>query len=50
VGVSRRLVPYLPVGRVEKKADGGFFLNYDHPKSIGYMAPFYGHFGVFLKA
>jgi glycine dehydrogenase subunit 2 len=50
VGVSRRLVPSLPVGRVEKKADGGFFLNYDHPKSIGHMAPFYGHFGVFLKA
>ena len=35
---------------MEKKADGSFFLNYDHPKSIGYMAPFYGHFGVFLKA
>ena len=50
VGVSGRLVPYLPVGRVEKRADGSFFLNYDHPKSIGYMAPFYGHFGVFLKA
>ena len=50
VGVSQRLVPYLPAGRVEKRADGSFFLNYDHPKSIGYMAPFYGHFGVFLKA
>jgi glycine dehydrogenase subunit 2 len=50
VGVSKRLVPYLPVGRVEKKADGSFFLNYDYPKSIGYMAPFYGHFGVYLKA
>ena len=50
VGVSRRLVPYLPAGRVVKKADGGFFLNYDQPKSIGSMAPFYGHFGVFLKA
>jgi glycine dehydrogenase subunit 2 len=50
VGVSGRLVPYLPVGRVEKKTDGSFFLNYDHPKSIGYMAPFYGNFGVFLKA
>jgi glycine dehydrogenase subunit 2 len=50
VGVSRRLVPYLPAGRVEKKADGSFFLNYDQPKSIGYMAPFSGHFGVFLKA
>jgi len=50
VGVSQRLVPYLPVGRVEKKTDGSFFLNYDHPQSIGYIAPFYGHFGVFLKA
>ena len=50
VAVSRRLVSYLPVGRVEKKADGAFFLNYDHPKSIGQIAPFYGHFGVILKA
>ena len=47
VGVSERLVPYLPVSRVE---DGQFFLNYDFPKSIGYVAPFYGNFGVVLKA
>ena len=50
VGVSKRLVPYLPAGRVEKKADGSFALSYNQPKSIGYMAPFYGNFGVFLKA
>jgi glycine dehydrogenase subunit 2 len=32
------------------RADGTLFLNYDHPKSIGYVAPFYGNFGVCLKA
>ena len=50
VGVSERLVPYLPISRVEKLEDGQFFLNYDCPKSIGYVAPFYGNFGVVLKA
>ncbi|HWR04910.1 MAG TPA: aminomethyl-transferring glycine dehydrogenase subunit GcvPB [Humidesulfovibrio sp.] len=50
VGVSERLVPYLPISRVEKLEDGQFFLNYDFPKSIGYVAPFYGNFGVVLKA
>ncbi len=49
VGVSERLVPYLPISRVDK-CDGRFFLNYDYPKSIGFMAPFYGNFGVVLKA
>ena len=50
VGVSSRLTPYLPISRVEKQRDGHFFLNYDHPKSIGFVAPFYGNFGVVLKA
>jgi len=50
VGVSERLAPYLPISRVEKLEDGQFFLNYDYPKSIGYIAPFYGNFGVVLKA
>lgn len=50
VGVSARLEPYLPISRVEKERDGHFFLNYDYPKSIGYVAPFYGNFGVLLKA
>jgi glycine dehydrogenase subunit 2 len=50
VGVSEKLVPYLPISRVEKLEDGQFFLNYDCPKSIGYVAPFYGNFGVVLKA
>jgi len=50
VGVCEKLVPYLPISRVEKLEDGRFFLNYDFPKSIGYVAPFYGNFGVVLKA
>ncbi len=50
VGVSPRLEPFLPISRVVKLRDGQFFLDYDYPKSIGYMAPFYGNFGVLLKA
>lgn len=50
VGVSKRLAPYLPVSRVERTPGGDFFLNYDYPKSIGYVAPFYGNFGVVLRA
>jgi glycine dehydrogenase subunit 2 len=50
VGVSERLEPYLPVSRVDRLRDGRLFLNYDYPKSIGYMAPFYGNFGVYIKA
>lgn len=50
VGVSERVAPYLPISRVAKSEDGQFFLDYDYPKSIGYVAPFYGNFGVYLKA
>ncbi|MDD4731310.1 MAG: aminomethyl-transferring glycine dehydrogenase subunit GcvPB [Desulfovibrio sp.] len=50
VGVSERLVPYLPVSRVERLEDGQYYLDYDQPKSIGYVAPFYGNFGAYMKA
>ena len=50
VGVSERLVPYLPISRVCKHPDGSYGLEYDHPESVGYIAPFYGNFGVILKA
>lgn len=50
VGVCARLVDFLPISRVVKLEDGQFFLDYDYPKSIGYVAPFYGNFGVYLKA
>jgi len=50
VGVSERLIPYLPISRVARDEAGRYFLSYDHPKSIGYVAPFYGNFGVVLRA
>ncbi len=50
VGVRRHLEPFLPVSRIIKRGDGTYALDYDFPKSIGYIAPFYGNFGVCLRA
>jgi glycine dehydrogenase subunit 2 len=50
VGVTKRLVDYLPVSIVVKRNDGTYALEYDRPKSIGYIAPFYGNFAIVLRA
>jgi glycine dehydrogenase subunit 2 len=50
VGVNKRLEEFLPVSRIVKRPDNTYSLNYNYPKSIGYIAPFYGNFGVCLKA
>ncbi len=50
VGVVDKLVEYLPVSVVVKREDGTYALEYHRPKSIGYVAPFYGNFGVILRA
>ena len=50
VAVKRHLAEYLPISRVVKRPDNTYTLDYDLPKSIGYMAPFYGNFAVYLKA
>jgi glycine dehydrogenase subunit 2 len=50
VGVNRRIEEFLPVSRIVKRPDNTYSLNYNYPKSIGYIAPFYGNFGVCLKA
>jgi glycine dehydrogenase subunit 2 len=50
VGVSPRLVDFLPVPRIGRRADGTFFLDSGHPKSIGQVAPFFGNFGVIVRA
>ncbi|RQD67822.1 MAG: glycine dehydrogenase subunit 2 [Desulfonatronovibrio sp. MSAO_Bac4] len=50
VGVNKKLEPFLPISRVVRLDDGQFFLKYDYPDSIGYIAPFYGNFAVMLKA
>lgn len=50
VGVKKKLEEFLPVSRVVKRSDNTYSLNYNYPKSIGYIAPFYGNFSVCLKA
>jgi glycine dehydrogenase subunit 2 len=50
VGVAAKLVDFLPVSLVVKRNDGTYALEYDRPKSIGYIAPFYGNFGIVLRA
>ncbi len=50
VGVCEKLVPLLPVSVVIKRDDGTYALEYGRPRSIGYIAPFYGNFGIVLRA
>jgi glycine dehydrogenase subunit 2 len=50
VGVSERLVPFVPTPTVERREDGTFFLDYNHPDSIGRMRAFHGNFGVLVRA
>ncbi len=50
VGVCEKLIPFLPTSVICDRPDGSYWLDYDRPKSIGYIAPFYGNFGVILKA
>jgi glycine dehydrogenase subunit 2 len=50
VGVKKHLEPFLPISRIAKRTDNTYALNYDFPKSIGYIAPFYGNFAVCLRA
>ncbi len=50
VGVAEKLVPFLPISIVCERHDGSLCLEYDRPKSIGYVAPFYGNFGIVLRA
>lgn len=50
VGVVEKLRKYLPISRIIKNKDGMFSLDYDYPKSIGYVAPFYGNFSVLIRA
>ncbi|MFD1206369.1 MULTISPECIES: aminomethyl-transferring glycine dehydrogenase subunit GcvPB [Sporosarcina] len=49
VGVTKELAPYLPKPVLVKKEDQYTF-EYDRPKSIGRVKPFYGNFGIYLRA
>jgi len=51
VGVSERLVPFLPTPFAVKDAvTGAYRLDADRPLSIGPVRSFYGNFGVLVRA
>jgi len=49
IGVTEKLMDYLPKPRVESKA-GRYHLNYNYPHTIGRVHAFYGNFGILLRA
>lgn len=49
VGVKQDLVPFLPAPIVTRGAEG-VTLDYDRPLSIGRIKPFYGNFGINVRA
>lgn len=50
VAVSDRLKDFLPVPVVRKNSEGIFHFSFDIPHSIGRVHPFYGNFGMFIRA
>jgi len=49
VGVKADLVPFLPKPILTKQ-DGKYGFYYDRPQSIGRVKPFYGNFGINVRA
>lgn len=49
VGVNKDLLPYLPKPILIKK-DDMYSFDYDRPQSIGRVKPFYGNFGINVRA
>ncbi|MCM3597169.1 aminomethyl-transferring glycine dehydrogenase subunit GcvPB [Metabacillus idriensis] len=49
VGVKADLIPYLPKPVLVKRNDKYTF-DYDRPQSIGRVKPFYGNFGINVRA
>ncbi|WP_368985302.1 aminomethyl-transferring glycine dehydrogenase subunit GcvPB [Caldifermentibacillus hisashii] len=49
VGVKKKLIPFLPKPVLVKK-NNEFFFDYDRPQSIGRVKPFYGNFGINVRA
>jgi glycine dehydrogenase subunit 2 len=50
VGVTERLVDYLPAPIVAREADGSFRWDRDRPRSIGSLHGFNGNMGVLVRA
>ncbi len=49
VGVKKELIGYLPKP-VLTKTEAGYTFDYDRPESIGRVKPFYGNFGINVRA
>ena len=49
VGVKADLIPFLPKPILTKQ-DGVYKFDYDRPQSIGRVKPFYGNFGINVRA
>ncbi|TFD92268.1 aminomethyl-transferring glycine dehydrogenase subunit GcvPB [Jeotgalibacillus sp. R-1-5s-1] len=49
VGVKKDLIPYLPKPVLVKK-DGVLSFDYNRPQSIGRVKPYYGNFGINVRA
>ncbi|GGK03187.1 putative glycine dehydrogenase (decarboxylating) subunit 2 [Lentibacillus kapialis] len=49
VGVTSEFAPFLPKPVLTKK-DSLFVFDYDRPDSIGRIKPYYGNFGIYLRA
>lgn len=49
VGVSEKLVPFLPVPKITKQGDN-YKLDFNQANSIGRVSSFYGNFGVMVRA
>jgi len=49
VGVKNELIRFLPKPIVTEK-DGRYFLDHDRPESIGRVKPYYGNFGINVRA
>ncbi|MEH7157112.1 aminomethyl-transferring glycine dehydrogenase subunit GcvPB [Neobacillus drentensis] len=49
VGVKADLIPFLPKPIITKQGEE-FVLDYDRPQSIGRVKPFYGNFGINVRA
>jgi glycine dehydrogenase subunit 2 len=50
VGVSQKLIPFLPKSVVCKDKNGKYFLQENNDVSIGQVKAYYGHILVFIKA
>ncbi|PLR76481.1 glycine dehydrogenase (aminomethyl-transferring) [Bacillus sp. V3-13] len=49
VGVKKDLIPFLPKPVIAKRGED-YVLDYDRPQSIGRVKPYYGNFGINVRA